>query len=240
MSSRDLAGRSVIVAGAGLAGDDGPILFTPFGHDLDGQHIRGGIALVRPTDFTQPKPGEDSDLVFGVEEAGFANGRWIARGLLSGAISLRIDLPSDANVHKGRLLALSYDPKRFRLLPRETGRIERQLRRTLQRAADRIAGITSRPPCRMFRPHAGWRSGTRQAAVVTSQRLLLDGVFNHVGRDFPRFREVLEQGPGAPAASWFDIDWAAPIPEAAPVTSTTRDVTTGSRGARKGRRRGRR
>lgn len=37
-------------------------------------------------------------------------------------------------------------------------------------------------------------------------RVLLDGVFNHVGRDFPRFREVLDQGPGAPAASWFDID----------------------------------
>lgn len=79
-----------------------------------------GVALVRPTDFTQTKPGEDSDLVFGVEEAGFANGRWIARGLLSGAISLRIELPAAANVHKGRLLALSYDPSRFRLLPRET------------------------------------------------------------------------------------------------------------------------
>lgn len=79
-----------------------------------------GVALVRPTDFVQTKPGEDSDLVFGVEEAGFANGRWIARGLLSGAISLRIELPAGAHVHKGRLLALNYDPSRFRLLPRET------------------------------------------------------------------------------------------------------------------------
>jgi peptidoglycan/xylan/chitin deacetylase (PgdA/CDA1 family) len=30
---------------------------------------------------------------------------------------------------------------------------------TLQAAADRITAITSRPPCRLFRPHAGWRSG---------------------------------------------------------------------------------
>ena len=30
----------------------------------------------------------------------------------------------------------------------------------LQRAADRIARLTSREPCRMFRPHAGWRSST--------------------------------------------------------------------------------
>jgi cyclomaltodextrinase / maltogenic alpha-amylase / neopullulanase len=41
-------------------------------------------------------------------------------------------------------------------------------------------------------------------------RVLLDGVFNHVGRDFPRFREVLEQGPGAAAAGWFDIDGDGP------------------------------
>ena len=30
----------------------------------------------------------------------------------------------------------------------------------LQRAAARISGITGREPCRLFRPHAGWRSGT--------------------------------------------------------------------------------
>lgn len=79
-----------------------------------------GVALVRPGDFSIAPPGEDSDLVFGVEEAGFANGRWIARGLLSGSIALRVELPAGTNVHKGRLLALRYDPSRFRLLPRET------------------------------------------------------------------------------------------------------------------------
>jgi ABC-type sugar transport system ATPase subunit len=79
-----------------------------------------GVALVRPTDFVQAKAGEDSDLVFGVEEAGFADGRWIARGLLSGAISLRVELPAGADVHKGKLMALRYDPSRFRLLPRAT------------------------------------------------------------------------------------------------------------------------
>ena len=31
---------------------------------------------------------------------------------------------------------------------------------TMQQAAQRIEAITSRPPCRLFRPHAGWRSGT--------------------------------------------------------------------------------
>ena len=78
-----------------------------------------GVALVRPSDFTPPAPGEDSDFVFGVEEAGFAGGRWIAHGMLTGGVRLRVELPREANVHKGRLMALRYDPARFRLLPRE-------------------------------------------------------------------------------------------------------------------------
>jgi ABC-type sugar transport system ATPase subunit len=77
-----------------------------------------GVALVRPADFTAARAGEDSDFVFGVEEAGFADGRWIAHGMLTGGVTLRVELPGDAAVHKGRLIALRYDPTRFRLLPR--------------------------------------------------------------------------------------------------------------------------
>jgi cyclomaltodextrinase len=36
-------------------------------------------------------------------------------------------------------------------------------------------------------------------------RLLLDGVFNHVGRSFPRFAEALTAGPGSQAARWFRL-----------------------------------
>jgi cyclomaltodextrinase len=46
-----------------------------------------------------------------------------------------------------------------------------------------------------------------QAARARGLRLLLDGVFNHVGRDFPAFRRVLDQGPSAPEASWFELTW---------------------------------
>jgi cyclomaltodextrinase len=38
-------------------------------------------------------------------------------------------------------------------------------------------------------------------------RVLLDGVFNHVGRGHPAFRAVLEQGPTAATASWFRLRW---------------------------------
>jgi peptidoglycan/xylan/chitin deacetylase (PgdA/CDA1 family) len=35
----------------------------------------------------------------------------------------------------------------------------------LSRAADRIAAITGRSPCRLFRPHAGWRSASMYAGL---------------------------------------------------------------------------
>jgi ABC-type Fe3+/spermidine/putrescine transport system ATPase subunit len=79
-----------------------------------------GVALVRPADFIVARAGEESDLIFGVEEAGFSGGRWIARGVLSGDVILRVELPGDSVVHKGRLMGLRYDPTRFRLLPRTT------------------------------------------------------------------------------------------------------------------------
>ncbi|GJD81217.1 alpha-amylase [Methylobacterium gregans] len=45
------------------------------------------------------------------------------------------------------------------------------------------------------------------AARARGLRLLLDGVFNHVGRDFPAFAEVLRLGPEAPRAHWFRLSW---------------------------------
>lgn len=36
-------------------------------------------------------------------------------------------------------------------------------------------------------------------------RVMLDGVFNHVGVDHPRFREVVERGPDAASADWFRV-----------------------------------
>jgi ABC-type sugar transport system ATPase subunit len=78
-----------------------------------------GVALVRPQDFAIAGPGEDSDFVFGIEEAGFHDGQWIARGFLTGGVFLRVALPASASVHKGRLLPLRYDPSRFRLISRD-------------------------------------------------------------------------------------------------------------------------
>ena len=48
------------------------------------------------------------------------------------------------------------------------------------------------------------------AAHDRGLRVLLDGVFNHVGRGHPAFRAVLEQGASAPTASWFRLTWPAP------------------------------
>ena len=40
-------------------------------------------------------------------------------------------------------------------------------------------------------------------------RIVLDGVFNHVGRSFPAFQAALAGGPGSPAAGWFRRDPAS-------------------------------
>lgn len=79
-----------------------------------------GIALVRPDDLRVAAPGEDSDFVFGIEEAFFQDGRWIARGLLTGGLAIRVALPRDFPVRKGRLIAIRFDPATFTLLPRES------------------------------------------------------------------------------------------------------------------------
>lgn len=46
-----------------------------------------------------------------------------------------------------------------------------------------------------------------RALKARRMRLVLDGVFNHVGRDFPAFRQVLQDGPRAPQVSWFRLSW---------------------------------
>jgi glycosidase len=44
-------------------------------------------------------------------------------------------------------------------------------------------------------------------------RVVLDGVFNHVGRDHAHFRDLLEQGQVSPYRHWFaDVDFTTPNP----------------------------
>lgn len=47
-------------------------------------------------------------------------------------------------------------------------------------------------------------------------RVLLDGVFNHVGRGFAPFRDVLEHGRDSRYADWFRIHWDREGPDGAP------------------------
>ena len=48
------------------------------------------------------------------------------------------------------------------------------------------------------------------AARERGVRILLDGVFNHVGREHPLALRALAEGPDGEHASWFRIDWDAP------------------------------
>ena len=87
--------------------------------ELDAPPFEGsGVALARPDDFAVAAKGEDSDLIFGIEEASFRDGRWHLRGILTGGLILHVAVARDVVVHKGKLLALRYDPSRFSLTVR--------------------------------------------------------------------------------------------------------------------------
>ena len=45
------------------------------------------------------------------------------------------------------------------------------------------------------------------AAHERGLRVVLDGVFNHVGQSFPTFQRALAEGPGSDAARWFRLHW---------------------------------
>jgi glycosidase len=47
------------------------------------------------------------------------------------------------------------------------------------------------------------------AAHRRGLRIVLDGVFNHVGRECPIFRRAIATGPSSPEASWFRLTWPA-------------------------------
>ncbi|MGV1037667.1 MAG: alpha-amylase family glycosyl hydrolase [Candidatus Nanopelagicales bacterium] len=48
-----------------------------------------------------------------------------------------------------------------------------------------------------------------EAARSRGIRILLDGVFNHVGEAFPRFEQALREGPQSSVADWFHLTWPA-------------------------------
>jgi len=60
---------------------------------------------------------------------------------------------------EGHAIALHSATRRYMILPPS------DLARTLSAAADRIEAVGGRRPCRAFRPHAGWRSGSMYAAL---------------------------------------------------------------------------
>ena len=60
-------------------------------------------------------------------------------------------------------------------------------------------------------------------------RVLLDGVFNHVGRSHPAFRAVLADGPAARTASWFRLRWPGGAQAWRPGTEPDHDDFEGHR-----------
>jgi ABC-type sugar transport system ATPase subunit len=78
-----------------------------------------GVALAHPWDFVRAEAGEESDFIFGIDEARFLGWTWELTGIVSGATLLRVWVDAAEHPSKGRLLPLRFDASRFRLFPAE-------------------------------------------------------------------------------------------------------------------------
>lgn len=50
------------------------------------------------------------------------------------------------------------------------------------------------------------------ACAQRGLRVVLDGVFSHVGDQHPKLQQALQEGPAGPLANYFDIDWSTGQP----------------------------
>lgn len=81
-----------------------------------------GVALARPWHFRLVQPGEESDFVLAIETAAYCQGEWHVSGFVTGGSTLDVRLPGTLPIHKGKLLALAFDPGRFVLVRDATTR----------------------------------------------------------------------------------------------------------------------
>lgn len=77
---------------------------------------------------------------------------------------------------------------------------------------------------RIIDPRLGTNDDFKDVCEALKQaniRIVLDGVFNHVGRDFWAFRDCLEKQDQSPYADWFHIRFNEPSPWGDPFTYDT-------------------
>ena len=89
----------------------------------------------------------------------------------------------------------------------ETRPVRRRARPGLR--VRRRTATTRSTTCASTRGWAPRRTSTPSSPRRTTRglRVTLDGVFNHVGRGFGPFQQVLRTGPGGPTGSWFRLTW---------------------------------
>lgn len=85
---------------------------------------------------------------------------------------------------EGHAVALHSHTRALMVMPPE------DLARLLDAAANRIEALTGHRPCRAFRPHAGWRSGTMYAALAKLDYTLIGWGWNRWDWNWFRRRTV--------------------------------------------------
>jgi peptidoglycan/xylan/chitin deacetylase (PgdA/CDA1 family) len=90
---------------------------------------------------------------------------------------------------EGHAIGLHSGSRRQMFMPPE------QLARELQASAARIESITGRSPCRLFRPHGGWRSGTLYEGLDRAGYQLAGWTWGMWDFDWGRRREAARLAP---------------------------------------------
>ncbi|HUP65526.1 MAG TPA: ATP-binding cassette domain-containing protein [Thermoanaerobaculia bacterium] len=69
-----------------------------------------GIAIIRPWALRIASEGEESDFIFGIDEARFLGSRWELSGLITGGTILKAWVDPRERVWKGRMVPMRIDP----------------------------------------------------------------------------------------------------------------------------------
>lgn len=99
----------------------GTTVESPIGSwDLPSAKFEGpGVAIGRPWDFSVAAAGEESDFLFGIEEARFLGPRWELTGILTGGTILKVWVDAETRPAKGKLLPMRFRPEALQVFATE-------------------------------------------------------------------------------------------------------------------------
>jgi peptidoglycan/xylan/chitin deacetylase (PgdA/CDA1 family) len=155
----------VLILAAVLIGAIAAAHIVPFPFLLEAFRPAGSVWRIKPTAASPrtiyftfddgPNPYWTPPLLDALKETGVRATFFLIDDYVTDATAPIVKRIAD----EGHVIGLHSGTRRLMILSPEA------MVRHLERAASRIEAVTGREPCRLFRPHAGWRSATMYTAL---------------------------------------------------------------------------